>query len=801
VYESVRNPQGGLVDLRILYGNDSYWALSGLDPSTAIGRSVQELAPGIDRRVGLAGRLFKAMESGRTLNDRRVRVKPQTGRHAGKDRVFELEIAVAAELLTVSLRDLTAEIEAAEHLAADARRNAGLARLLRAAVDPGTDRANLLQSLAAALADTIGDLCLIIEQTADGVLRLAGVAGGPAGVAEHMSETLAGRPIPVPDSVRRAYMTRETLFHSPIPPKVRAAMVRSMRIVGLPEEVAATANSIIGASVDDGSGTQVGRIHMYRFGGDQPYGPDDKTTVEAMAAAVALVLERRTAEHGLATSLARFEAIFEQVPVAMMVVGSDRTVRLNEAALELYGRSQDEMARLSFEPGAPWIPSDQTELWAEMRQTVAAGGRMTGVRFALVRPDGTRRQVVGWSIPIVTRDGGRTGVISVLMDLTDRLSLEAQFRHAQKMEALGRLAGGIAHDFNNVLMAIHGYAQLVALDSRAGRPLQPDHIDQVVAATRRAIELTARLTTFARSDVVRRDAVDPRDMVQAVMPLIARLAPASIEIVTHLQPGLTVTLDRAEFEQVLVNLVVNAADAMPDGGTLTIEVEAVDLEPDRGSSHPAEIVSPHVLVAVSDTGVGMDEATRSRIFEPFYTTKGVGEGTGLGLSMAFAAVERADGRIWVYSEPGHGTTFKIYLPRSDPGGRGASSETRPADVVGGTESILLLEDDPLVRELLVTVLRDLGYPVAVAGRPSEALALASERHFDLLLSDVVMPEMTGIAAASSIRSLQPDLAVVFMSGYTARTFKFELGPRDTLVLKPLTPNEIARAVRDALDRR
>jgi CheY-like chemotaxis protein len=259
-------------------------------------------------------------------------------------------------------------------------------------------------------------------------------------------------------------------------------------------------------------------------------------------------------------------------------------------------------------------------------------------------------------------------------------------------------------------------------------------------------------------------------------------------------------LDRSEFEQVLVNLVVNAVDAMPDGGRLTIEVGPIELDPDHASAHLGETAGPYVLVAVSDTGVGMDEQTRSRIFEPFYTTKPVGEGTGLGLAMAFGTVERAAGRIWVYSEPGHGTTFKIYLPPAEP----AVGETnRPAMLPAaarGTESILLIEDDDLVRELLVAVLTDLGYRLTVAARPSEALALAEGRTFDLLVSDVVMPEMLGNAVVAQLRIAQPDLPVMYMSGYTARALEFQLGPNDSLVNKPLAPSEIARSIRQAIER-
>jgi two-component system cell cycle sensor histidine kinase/response regulator CckA len=683
---------------------------------------------------------------------------------------------------------------------AESRRTAALARFLGAAVDPAISRPELLQKLVDELAETIGDLAVIIEQAPDAVLRMAGVAGGPGDTAARVRRSHLGQPIAIPEPARASFLQGATMFLSPVPDEIRVLMVGSMRMLGLPDDVATSVNSIIAAGVRGQAGP-IGRIHVLRFGDDEPYTAEDRATVEVIASAAALILERRAAEYELATSLARFEALFEQVPIPLVTVDPNRVTRHNQAALDLFGRDRDEMSRLSFQPDAPWIPEDQKGLWTDMRRRVAAGEAVTAMRIALIRPNGERREVEGASIRIVTRDGTPAGVVTVMTDLTERLSLEAQFRHAQKMEALGRLAGGVAHDFNNVLMAILGYAEFIAHDSREG-VVSPDHADQVIAATRRAIELTGRLTAFARREVSHREPVEIAELVRAILPLVHRLAPESIEVETHLEPGPAVVLDRSEFEQVLLNLVVNAVDAMPDGGRLTIEAEPVDLDEDRAATHLGEEAGPRVLVAVSDTGIGMDDETRSRMFEPFYTTKPVGEGTGLGLAMVFASVERAGGRIWVYSEPGHGSTFKIYLPPAEPGASAAAAQPDPASAAaGGSESILLLEDDPLVRELVTQILRARGYDVIVTARPSEAIAAAERRRFDLLVSDVVMPEMMGDAVAARLRTIQPALPVVFMSGYTARALDFSLGANDTLVHKPVTPGELARAVRSALDGR
>ncbi len=496
---------------------------------------------------------------------------------------------------------------------------------------------------------------------------------------------------------------------------------------------------------------------------------------------------------------AQFEAFFDQAPVAMVSVTTDRRIRLNRAAEELYGRSTEEMQALSFRSDSPWIPDDQHAQWEDLRRRVTAGEHLHGYRIGLLRSDGQRRDIELSSIPIVLADGAPGGAVTVTVDLTDRLSLEAQLRHAQKMEALGRLAGGIAHDFNNVLMGILGYAEIVAADARESKVELRD-AEQVLVATRRAIDLARRLTAFARREAARIEIFDVAELIDGVVPLLTRLAPETIAIETTLERDRFVRADRSELEQALINLAVNAIDAMPRGGRLAIEVEAVELDAEHVATHVGEQPGPHVMIAVSDTGQGMDDATRARIFEPFYTTKPVGEGTGLGLAMVFGAVQRAGGRVWVYSELGRGTTFKVYLPV---GGEAPTADEGVADELmpGGKESILVLEDDDLVRDVVERTLRRLGYEVTVASRPSEAIALARETAIDLLMTDVVMPEMTGDALAREIRADRPDLPVVFMSGYTSGVLDLKVGPLDVFAPKPLTAGRIARAVREGLDRK
>jgi two-component system, cell cycle sensor histidine kinase and response regulator CckA len=796
ILEAVRDGDR-ITDLRLLYANDAYARLTGLDLRTAIGQGLSTLMPTVDWTRSAAARLMRVATTGEDHVDRAARIQVQAGPFVGQERVFELEFSVEGDILSAGFRDITDDWDARERAAADARRSAALARFLQLAVDPAISRTGLLDALAASLADTLGDLVAILEVVGDSGIRVAAVAGGPGDLAEQIRASHVGRTRARPEGWYGPEVRNVTVHLPTIPADIRERIVELSGAFGLPPALGREVTSLVGAWITIGD-RAVGRIHLSRFGDRPGYADDDRITVESLAAAAALVLERRDVEDQLAQAFQRFEAMFEQAPVPM-IFATDEALRLNDAACTLFGRSEADIQRSALRPDSPWIPDDQGELWATLRRSFTARERVHGMRFALLRPDGERREVEGSAIPLSGPDQRPIGLVVVFNDLTERESLEAQLRHAQKMEALGRLAGGIAHDFNNVLMGILGYAEFLAADIRSGTPSAED-ADQVVLATRRAIDLTARLTTFSRREAARRQPTDVSRLIETIMPLVRRLTPESIVIEMDVEPVPLVLLDGLEFEQVIVNLVVNAVDAMPGGGRLTIECSVVDVDEATSTTHRGRPAGRYVLVAVSDTGVGMDEATRSRIFEPFYTTKHVGQGTGLGLSMVFGAVERAGGSIWVYSEPGLGTTFKLYLPPT--ADQVEAAPAPPVDgVVEGTETVLVVEDDRSVRELVERGLRGYGYRVLVADRPSHALALAAGTPFDILLTDVVMPEMTGDAVAAALRAVRPDLPVVFMSGYTARALEFELGPLDTLVHKPLSAATLARAIRAALEAR
>ena len=379
---------------------------------------------------------------------------------------------------------------------------------------------------------------------------------------------------------------------------------------------------------------------------------------------------------------------------------------------------------------------------------------------------------------------------------------DQQLRQAQKMEAIGLLAGGVAHDFNNLLTAIVGYAQLMLRRIDPRDPLCTN-AQEILKAGRRATGLTRQLLAFSRKQVMEPRVIDLNDVVANMHKMLARLIGEDVELSAQPASDLGCVLaDPGQIEQVIMNLAVNARDAVPQGGRLVIETANVELDENYADRHPGVRPCAHVMLAISDTGCGMDEATRLRIFEPFFTTKERGKGTGLGLSTVYGIVQQSGGTVWVYSEPGRGTTFKIYLPlvaRAATVFGASSAEEAPR----GTETVLLVEDDDIVRDLAGEILRVNGYTVLAAPHGGEAIVLC-ERHpgaVDLLLTDVVMPQLNGRELVERVRPLRPAMKVLFMSGYTGRALGSQgtLEPGTPFIQKPFTPDALTRKVREVLD--
>jgi PAS domain S-box-containing protein len=423
-----------------------------------------------------------------------------------------------------------------------------------------------------------------------------------------------------------------------------------------------------------------------------------------------------------------------------------------------------------------------------------------GIEIAHV--DGSRRQVEFLAMPV--RDGGESIEYHVALgrDVTDERELRSRLEQAQKMEAVGQLAGGLAHDFNNLLTAVSGYAQLVHTSLREEDPSRDD-VAEIMKASDRAAGLTRQLLAFSRKQVLQPRVLDLAAVIRDVERLLARLLGEDIALVTVLGPDVGhVRADPGHLEQVLVNLAVNARDAMAASGTLTIEATNAVLDDSFVASHPGSFAGPAVRLSVTDTGSGMDEATRARVFEPFFTTKEQGRGTGLGLSTVYGIVKQSGGYVMVESQPGRGSTFTVFLPTAsgpvEHANPLAATSHRPVQATG---TVLVVEDDPAVRALIVTTLSRQGFRVMEAPDPETALRRVTvENPVDLLISDVVMPGMQGPALSAMLTQMLPTMRTLFVSGYPREA----LGPGNVVdpsvafLGKPFTPDELSRRVRQLL---
>jgi signal transduction histidine kinase/ActR/RegA family two-component response regulator len=393
-------------------------------------------------------------------------------------------------------------------------------------------------------------------------------------------------------------------------------------------------------------------------------------------------------------------------------------------------------------------------------------------------------------------------VLAIYRDVTESRLMEQQLRAAQKMEAIGRLAGGVAHDFNNVLMIISSAAQMMqSATDDADR--KERYLSQIRSATEKAASLTRQLLAFSRQQVLHPAILDLNVVVGDLWKMLPQLLGEDVETVLDLASDLgSVSADRGQIEQVIMNLAVNARDAMPGGGKLTVETANAELDGTALDHHGAENpTGEFVMLAVTDTGTGMDAETQAKIFEPFFTTKEIGKGTGLGLATVYGIVKQSAGHVTVYSEPGKGTTFKVYLPRvREKVAPWLSFASKPAS--GGTETLLLVEDESALRELASEFLRSKGYTVLEAGNRREALHICRnhENSIHVLVTDVVLPGGGGPDLAKAVLAMRPDLRVIYMSGYTDQVLSAELvGGNATFLQKPFDLETLARTLRSVLD--
>ncbi|HVU00423.1 MAG TPA: ATP-binding protein [Polyangiaceae bacterium] len=682
-----------------------------------------------------------------------------------------------------------------------------LSTALRAFAEATTDYERLLNVVAHAVSDVIADGC-VVRLLSDGYLTpVAFHLPFETGKTDPTDAERVRRFVSAPQRIAD-YSWGEEMVKSGthfLAARIDLTLVtpevaEAYRVIGVHSLIVTTLRV---------NGETIGTLSLFRFRSTSP--PFDEQDLEmaqgladhaslAIANArllqTAVRLEERTRRANetfrLLVDGARDHAIF-------LLDASGRVQTWNAGAERIHGYPESDIIGRGLEcfyPGPDAAKQSAADLEAALRK-----GKLESEGYR-TRRDGSKF----WANVVITALGDgehRLGFANVVQDLTDRRKLEAQYRQAQKMEAVGRLAGGVAHDFNNVLSVILSYAELAGESIRAEDPLRGD-IEEIRMAGVRAAELTRQLLAFSRQQVLETKILDLGQSVSGMEKMLRRLLGADVELTVLCAPVLWKTrADPGQIEQVIMNLAVNARDAMPTGGKLTIETTNVTLSEEYAAAHHDVVPGDYTMLAVTDTGTGMSAETQARVFEPFFTTKEQGKGTGLGLATVFGIVKQSGGHIWIYSELGHGTTFKVYLPRVSGDVDLRPSERPGAEVSRGTETILLVEDDAQVRTLARNVLRQQGYVVLEAQNGGEAF-LTCEQHganIDLLLTDVVLPRMSGRQIAERLRRIRPTLKVLFMSGYTDDAV-LQHGVLETgaaYLQKPLTPKALARKVRQVID--
>jgi PAS domain S-box-containing protein len=515
------------------------------------------------------------------------------------------------------------------------------------------------------------------------------------------------------------------------------------------------------------------------------------------------ITELRNAENALRVSEERFRQMAEHIKEAFFIVevGSGRPLYVSPTWSEIWGRPIEE----GYDPSI-WFNSihpDDRSVMAAAQEGIKRGESSVSI-FRITRPDGTLRWVRGRAFPVRDASGDVYRLVGVSEDITELRETEERLNHAQRMEVVGRLAGGVAHDFNNLLTVIIAETEYLRDELPASAPLG-ESVTEISRAGERAAALTRQLLAFSRRHLVEAVVFDLNPVVADTVKMLQRLVGEDVRL--DLRPAadaLPVRADRGQIEQLLTNLAVNARDAMPAGGTLAIETAAVRLDSDFAAAHAGMRPGDYVVLVVSDTGTGMTKEVMAHMFEPFFTTKELGKGTGLGLATSHEIVKEAGGHIAVSSEPGIGTTFRVYLPLVA-GGTPTTAAPVIETIPRGDETVLLVEDDTAVRRLAARVLRDQGYDVVEASDGSDALRLLAEREsdVDLLLTDVVLPGMGGRELAERVRESQPGVRTLFVSGYSDDVIlQRQLLARDVVVLqKPFTRDALCRKVRDVIDSR
>jgi len=740
--------------------------------------SLRVWASGSDELSGLAAGINSMLEA---LQQAQQAVRESEGRYRAFNEELEHRVAERTAALEAANRDLAAEV--AERTRAEWVQ--GVAYRIAQAATEEANLEDLLRYIRRELSSII--------DTTNFYIALCEPEREMLHFPYYVDETLPG-----PDHTTRMARTLGRGLTEYVLRTCRPLLVTDEQITRLAEQgeielLGAACNIWLGVPlVSDGHTTGV--IAVQSYSATVTYTLEDLELLRFVSSQIATAIERQRRNEVLRQQSAAMEASIDGMAV---LNGQEEYVYLNQAHARMFGYdSPQELLGTSWH--VLYGSEESARFDSEIKPALEQRGQWRGEMLGR-RADGST-----FALELSLSNVYGIGLVAVVRDIRERKRLEEQFRQAQKMEAIGQLAGGVAHDFNNLLTAIAGYASLVRDALPVDHPARDD-IGQVLGAADRAANLTHQLLAFSRRQVIAPHIVSLNDIILGLGKMLRRLISEDIDL--QIMPARelgAVRVDPGQIEQVITNLVVNAGDAMAGGGRLTIETANVVLDAEYARQHVGVAPGDYCLLAVSDTGCGMSEEVRARIFEPFYTTKDPGKGTGLGLATCYGIVKQSGGHIWVYSEIGTGTTFKVYLPRVLE--RPAVMPCREEDLPRphGTQTVFLVEDEPAVRSFASRVLREMGYTVMEAANGSEALEVAAQngdKPIHLLLTDIVMPQLGGEKLAHRLKVSHPQMKVLYVSGYTANAIAQQGGLEEGVAFlqKPFTIASLTEKVREVLE--